>query len=516
MEDLTQNILKAYNSTQRRLSSIANNRKVLESDFVTDISLLNQRALHSPSFTNQFKDPKLLQKITNAFKEEAQRDGGVIWREMQLKNNAQNLSQEQIKRYKQENQNYFQRLDKLEKTGGYLMVGVEPVNPDNLYDFLGNIDSFRFNGTNERQKDYSMWQSMAWANNFDNTPDVKVKKGFRFVNEEGGGAESIFEQNVDVAIDSKWFKKYLHNKPYVMDDILAEKNVYRDEAGRAFYSIKGEVDSTQAESGDLLDLFISEAQPGMKTGTVWEEAGITKESSLQDQYYLGGSIRTNPEEEEDTSLQLTTFEVQDNKLKRNNLKFINTEAINRNLAYNGAVGQEVEGLFANGSGNPPILYNYAVNNIGYDLPVGFFEEATDWEKAYYEGLSPAEKAGFMGNRYKFNTIGSRNISLINSQKAWFMDKILEKNLDTKLQESTASQEPSLVKEELTTKTKKGRDIIDFLNKNNMPIPEFYSKNLGINKWQAGMNVYYQMLPKGIRNIPDKLNPELQKLLKEYT
>ena len=29
MEDLTQNILKAYNSTQRRLSSIANNRKVL-------------------------------------------------------------------------------------------------------------------------------------------------------------------------------------------------------------------------------------------------------------------------------------------------------------------------------------------------------------------------------------------------------------------------------------------------------------------------------------------------------
>ena len=186
---------------------------------------------------------------------------------MQLKNNAQNLSQEQIKRYKQENQNYFQRLDKLEKTGGYLMVGVEPVNPDNLYDFLGNIDSFRFNGTNERQKDYSMWQSMAWANNFDNTPDVKVKKGFRFVNEEGGGAESIFEQNVDVAIDSKWFKKYLHNKPYVMDDILAEKNVYRDEAGRAFYSIKGEVDSTQAESGDLLDLFISEAQPGMTSGS---------------------------------------------------------------------------------------------------------------------------------------------------------------------------------------------------------------------------------------------------------
>ena len=118
--------------------------------------------------------------------------------------------------------------------------------------------------------------------------------------------------------------------------------------------------------------------------------------------------------------------------------------------------------------------------------------------------------------YPVLEMASNNISLINSQKAWFIDKILEKNLDIKLQENTASQEPSLVKEELTDKTKKGRDIIEFLNKNNMPIPEFYAKNLGINKWQAGMNVYYQMLPKGIKNIPDKLDPELQKLLKEYT
>jgi len=516
MEDLQKKILQAHNSTQRRLASIATNRKVTESDFITDISLLNQKANHSPKFTNAFKDPKLSEKIMGAFKEEAQRDGGVIWRETQLKSNAQNLTQEQIKQYKQENQDYFQRLDKLEQLGGNLMVSTEEVSPDNLPTFLSRIDSYRFNGNNLREKDYSMWQSMAWANGFDQTPDVKVDKGFRFEKDASGDDQSIFEQKVNVAIDSKWFKKYLHNKPYVMDDILAGKNVERDPlTGRAFYTINGEVDSTQVDNGELLRLFVSEAQAGMQVGNAWEQAGVTKESSLQPQYFLGGKVIVDPEKEEDTALQLTTFEVNDNKLKRNNLKFINTEAINRNLAYKSSVSQEVEGLFASGSGNPPVLYNYAVNNLGTDLPVGFFEEAGEWEKAYYDSLSPVEKAGFMGNRFKFNTIGGGNISLLNSQKAWFMDKILGKNLDTKLQENTASEEPSLVKEELTDKNKKGRDMIDFLNKNNMPIPEFYVKNLGINKWQAGMNVYYQMLPKGIRNIPEKLDPELEKLLKEY-
>ena len=53
----------------------------------------------------------------------------------------------------------------------------------------------------------------------------------------------------------------------------------------------------------------------------------------------------------------------------------------------------------------------------------------------------------------------------------------------------------MVKETLTEDTENGKEMIKFLNDNNMPIPEFYRIMLGIQEWQSGMPVFYQKLPE---------------------
>ncbi len=119
----------------------------------------------------------------------------------------------------------------------------------------------------------------------------------------------------------------------------------------------------------------------------------------------------------------------------------------------------------------------------------------DLEKLY-DSLSPEGKAGFVGNRYMFNRIGEGSetrISLVDAQKAFMMDLILDHNLDIKLIQEDIPGGPSMVKETLTDQTTQGKDLIKALNDNNMPIPDFYKNMLGIKEWQAGMTLYYQKL-----------------------
>jgi hypothetical protein len=42
------------------------------------------------------------------------------------------------------------------------------------------------------------------------------------------------------------------------------------------------------------------------------------------------------------------------------------------------------------------------------------------------------------------------------------------------------------------------------------LPEFYANHLGINKWQAGLPVFYQEIPKGITSpVPEKSRKEIR-------
>jgi hypothetical protein len=110
----------------------------------------------------------------------------------------------------------------------------------------------------------------------------------------------------------------------------------------------------------------------------------------------------------------------------------------------------------------------------------------------------------------------RFISLIDAQKAYIMSIILQSNLDKKLPQKNYANQPSIVKEVLTDATPQGRDLIEALNNNDMPIPEFYRSMLGITSWQAGMPVYYQKLPEEVRDVPVEQTPEMQELIAQYS
>ena len=53
--------------------------------------------------------------------------------------------------------NYFERLDKIAKLGGYLVSAIDPVRPQNLPEFIQNYNNININGTNERIKDRNMY-----------------------------------------------------------------------------------------------------------------------------------------------------------------------------------------------------------------------------------------------------------------------------------------------------------------------------------------------------------------------
>jgi hypothetical protein len=513
-------LIEAHNNTIKRLSDISQTRQSSDLDFLTRSSINYRDAQFSPFSANKNEDEKLIVKVKDAFISEAERVGGVIDAQTRLNSQLPNLTNPEIKALTKQKNDYFQRLQQIGQVGGYLSVATEELQPENLPNFMADWSNFNINGYNERDRDNNLFQGSGWANDFDYYDDVKVKKDFYFQPTKTG-EKTVLTQDIYIDPLGKTFKDFLHEKPYIIDDFLAGKNLEQDENGKHWYKISGEVNSDSAANGNLLDQFISEVPAGLKVGDAFENAGLTREGTLQPQYFLGGSSISSDDEtpEEDTSLKMPMYTVKGNKIGRSLIKFINTEAMNANPAYNSEVNAHIAGVFATGGGNPGILYGYANNRLGIDLPKGFFENVTAEEEALYQSLTPEEKTGYMGLREKFNKLNStsnQKIGLINAQKAWFMQRTLESNLDKKLPQPGGTNGPSIVKEVLTEDTENGREMIKFLNDNNMPIPEFYRIMLGVQEWQTGMPVFYQKLPEELKNLPKKMTPKLKELVKKYS
>ena len=102
------------------------------------------------------------------------------------------------------------------------------------------------------------------------------------------------------------------------------------EDGKKYYCVYGEVDSTQLNNDDILYLYINDVPRAMNLGELFETAGITQNSTLQPQYFLGGSFLdpTNPDDPNtDTSIKVPMYSVVNDQVKRFFVKPINTEAI---------------------------------------------------------------------------------------------------------------------------------------------------------------------------------------------
>jgi hypothetical protein len=514
------NLIKAHNNTINRLVDISQRRQAQDLDMLTRSSINYRDAQFSPSSANENEDEKLNVKVINAFVDEAQRVGGIIEAQAKLNSQLPNLSNKEIKTLTNQKNDYFKRLEQIGQVGGYLNVATEELHPKNLSETMADWSQLNINGYNERSRDNNLFQALGWGNNFDYYKDVKAKKDFYF-RPTKSGEKTVLTQDIYIDPLGKTFKDFLHNKPYIIDDFLANKNLEKDKTGKSWYKMTGEVDSEAAENGNLLNQFMSEVPAGFEVGNGFDNAGITIKGTLQPQYFLGGSApsKDNETPEDDTAVQMPMYKLHGNKLGRSMTKFINTEAINSNPAYKSEVNAHTTGIFGIGGGNPGVLYGYANNRLGIDLPIGFFENVTPEEETLYHSLTPEEKTGYIGLREKFNNINKgsdQKIGLINAQKAWIMNRVLENNLDKKLPQPGVGNEPSIVKETLNDETEQSKEMIKFLNDNNMPIPEFYKVMLGIQEWQSGMPVFYQKLPEELKNLPKKMTPKLKELVKKYS
>ena len=514
-------LIKANTEKLNRLVNVSRSRRTIEMDFFTEASNKYRNFLNYPLATNPNEDESLTEIAKQAFIEEAQRPlDGVIARQTRLKLDIKNMSQEQIKADKKYIDNYFSRLNKMVELVGYTIVSVEPIAPENLPDFISNYDNININGTSERVKDRNMFMAAGWAKLFNYYSDVKVTTDFYF-DQTSSEEIAIIQQNVDFLIKGETFKKYLHKKPYIVDDFLANKNIVTDLNGESYYRISGEIDSFQVKTGELLDLYISEVPSGLKLGDVFENAGITRNATLQPQYFLGGSMlsENTSDPAQDTSIKIPMYSVEAGKVKRYFVKPINTEAINKTAAYASQINSHIAGVFAVASGNISVLSGYSNKRLGLDLPLGINQNVTGDLEKLYEDLSPEGKVNFVGNRYAFNKISpysSTKISLIDAQKAWLMQAVMDHALDVKLPQQGPAGTPVIVKETLEDFTARGKDLIKALNENQMPIPEFYRDMLDINEWQAGMPVYLQKLPEEVSELPKEQNEQIAAFVEQYS
>ena len=513
-------LIQAHNDKMNRLVNVFSERRVNELDFFTECSIKYRKYLNAPLALNPNEGKKLSDVIKDDFIQQAQdQEFGVIVRSTRLATDIKNMSQEQIKEDKKYIDQFFSRLDKIQKLGGYLIVAVENIRPETLPAFISNYRNLNINGTNEESRDRNMFMLSAWANLFDYFEDVQVEKGFTF-RQTNNGEIAVLTQRIKFLITGETFRKYLHKKDYIVRDFLNQKNITFDEAGNGYYTIYGEVDSTQVDNGDLLSLYISDVPESMNLEQTFEDGGITRNSTLQPQFFLGGTVPSedpnNPDQ--DTSIKIPMYKVKDNKVKRFFVKPINTVAINTTPAYNAEVNAHVAGLFAIASGNISVLSGYTNKRLGIDLPLGMNEIVTEDLIALYEMLSPEGKVGFVGNRYMFNTTGldQKRISLIDAQKAFVMDLILDSNLDIKLVQNNVPGQPQMIKEILRDDTPQGRDLIQALNDNEMPIPEYYKNMLGITEWQTGMPVYLQKLPEQESELPAERNEQMTAFVEQYS
>ena len=509
-------IIQAHNSKMARLANVSQARRSQELDFFTEASYKYHQFMNSPSADNPYKNISLEEKVTKFFIEEAQRPDGIIAKQTKLNINIKNLSQLEIKLDKKAISDYFEKLEKILELGGALQVAIDDIVPERLPEFIADYSNSNINGTTEEVKDRNMFMVAGWANLFDYYSDVEAIKDFYFKDDI-----IVFSQKLLFKISGKTFQKYLHKKQYVMDDFLNGENIVFNQDGEAYYEIYAEVDSVQLENDDILNLYFTTVPSAMDLGSTFENAGITRNATIQPQYFLGGSF-LNPENvdnpQADTAIKIPMYSVKDNKIRRYYVKPINTEAINMTPAYNNEVVAHIAGLFTVAGGDLSLLSGYSNKRLGLDLPLGIGEMVTPELAELYDGLSPEGKAGFVGNRYAFNKTGfnDRFISILDAQKAYMMSVILQRNLDVKLPQSNMPGQPSIVKQVLEDQTAQGRDLIKALNDNDMPVPEFYKKMLGIEEWQPGMFVYLQKLPEESKEIPETKTPEIEEIIEIYS
>jgi len=515
-------LIKAHIEKMNRLVGVSKERRTAELDFFTEASNKYRSFLNNPLAENPYKDESLQEIVVQDFINIAQHSlDGVIAKQTRLNINLKNMTQEEIKADKKFIATYFERLDKIAKLGGYLVSAIDPVRPQNLPEFIQNYNNININGTNERIKDRNMFMLAGWASLFDYFEDIKVIKDYYFKKTTVAEEIGILTQRILILITGETFKKYLHNKPYIVGDILENKNLVYGEDKKVYYEIKGEVDSQQLTNNDILTLYLSQVPKHMNLQETFENAGITVNATLQPQYFLGGSILTSTDEDvsQDTSIKIPIFYVNENKVIRYFIKPIDTEAINLTPAYKSEIIAYIAGLFSIASGNISVLSGYSNKRLGMDLPLGINEAITSQIERLYYSLSPEGKAGFIGNRYAFNTIGQgskKKVSLVDAQKAYIMSIIQDHNLAVKLVQEAMPGGPSMVRETLTDETPQGRDIIKVLNENNMPIPEFYKNMLGIKEWQAGMVLFYQKLPEEIKDLPEEQDEDVTTFVEQYS
>tara|TARA_Y100001938_G_C8085884_1_gene431999 strand:+ start:939 stop:2486 length:1548 start_codon:yes stop_codon:yes gene_type:complete len=512
-------LIKANNEKNQRLVSVSSARRSLELDFFTEASNKYRSYLMGEFAFNPYENESLTEMIKRDFIDLAQDpEDGIIPKQTKLKIDKRNLGQKEIKQLQREIDLYFSRLDNIIQLGGYLAAAIEPVFPQNLPTFIANYDNLNVNGVNERDRDRNMFMVAAWGDLFNYFSDVKVNKEYYFQPTQTNELV-VFKQTVMFEIGGETFRKYLHLKPYVIHDFLNNKNIMVGEDGTAWYYIQSEIDSNQIANDDILSLYISDVPESMDLGEVFENAGITKNATLQPQYFLGGSVmKENDDTAQDTSIKIPMFSVADGKIRRFMAKPINTEAINNTPSYKVEIQAHIAGLFSLAGGNISVLYGYSNKRLGVDLPVGINESVTPELEKLYNELSPEGKVNFVGNRYMYNKVSNsgRYLSLIDAQKAYIMSIILQSNLDKKLPQKNYANQPSIVKDVLNDSTKAGQDLIKALNDNDMPIPEFYRNMLGITQWQAGMPIYYQKLPEEVRDVPAEPNADMAELIAQYS
>jgi len=513
-------VLKGHNDKMNRLVNVSTTRRSKELNFFTDASNKYRSYMSSSSSENPYEDNTLANIIKDYFIDLAQRPvEGVIAKQTKLKLEVKNLGQNEIKQDKKFIEEYFNRLDKCITLGGYLAQAIDTTSPKKLPQFISDYRSININGTNERSKDKNMFSMAAWSNLFDYYKDVKVEKNFYF-RETASEEIVVFTQSMKFLVKGETFRKYLHNVPYVMDDFLSNRNIKYDNNGDMFYVIYNEVDSSQLDNNELLSLFISRVPDSMDLQTTFENAGITKNATLQPQFFLGGTVPSEDPNDvaEDTSIKIPIYNVSNNKVRKYLVKPIVTEFIDNNPAYNAEVRAHISGLFAGASGDISVLSGYSNKRLGIDLPLGINEEVTPDLIKLYDELDPEGKAGFVGNRYAFNKTGygDQAVALVDAQRAYMMSLVLQSNLDRKLPQNNIANEPSIIKETLSDEKKQGQDLIKALNDNEMPIPEFYRNMLGIKEWQAGMTIFYQKLPEESTDLPEQIDEQTAALIAQYS
>ena len=155
----------------------------------------------------------------------------------------------------------------------------------------------------------------AWSNLFDYYKDVRVEKNFYF-RETASEEIVVFTQSMEFLVKGETFRKYLHNVPYVMDDFLKNRNI-KYYNGNMYYVIYNEVDSSQLDNNELLSLFISRVPESMDLQITFENAGITKNATLQPQFFLCGTIPSDDPHDvaADTSLTIPLSNVINNNVR---------------------------------------------------------------------------------------------------------------------------------------------------------------------------------------------------------